>query len=89
MTANKTYKFEHNGTTHEIPSLAALPMGALRKARKIEDETDKLFTMLEVVMPEGSPALAALDSMDTEAFQTFLAGWTQGAPMGESSSSES
>ena len=88
MTA-KIYTFEHNGKTYEIPSLAALPMGALRKARKIQDETDKLFTMLEVVMPEGSPALDAIDAMDTEAFQTFLTGWTQGAPMGESSSSES
>lgn len=88
MTA-KIYKFEHDGQTYEIPSLAALPMGALRKARKIQDETDKLFTMLEVVMPEGSPALEAIDLMDSEAFQTFLAGWTQGAPMGESSSSES
>lgn len=88
MTA-KTYKFEHKGKTFEIPTLSAMPIGAVRKARKIEDETDKLFTMLETVMPEGSPALAAIDSMDTETFAKFLEGWTQGAPLGESSSSES
>jgi hypothetical protein len=64
-------------------------MGAIRKGRKAKDEADQLFTMLEAVMPEGSPELDAIDSMDADEFKTFMESWTQGAPLGESSSSES
>jgi hypothetical protein len=85
----KTFTFTHEGAEHTIPSFAALPMGALRKARKGEDEADKVFIILEYVLPEDSEALAAIDGMDPEAFGEFLQEWTQGAAVGESSSSES
>jgi hypothetical protein len=88
MTA-KTYKFTHNGKKHSIPAFAELPMGALRKARKAEDDGDKVFTILEAVLTEQDPALAAIDSMNGSEFASFLEGWTQGAAVGESPSSES
>lgn len=88
MTA-EVFTFEHAGKTYSIPTLKSLPVGAIRKARKGKDETDTLFIMLESVMPEGSPELAALDAMNNEEFAKFLEAWTQGAPLGESSSSES
>jgi hypothetical protein len=88
MTA-KNYKFEHKGKTYSIPNFNELPMGALRKARKANDEADQAFTIIEVVMGEDSAELAALDSMTAKEFQAFLEGWTQGAPLGESSSSAS
>lgn len=85
--ASKTFTFTHNGETYTIPSLAALPVGVTRKARKATDEADQVFTMIELSMGEDSPALAAIDTMDGEQFDAFLQGWTQGAPMGESSDS--
>lgn len=90
MTAkNKTFEFEHKGKTFTIPAFSALPMGAIRKARKAKDEGDQVFTIIEIMLGEDSPELAALDAMDGDEFQVFIAGWTQGAPLGESSSSES
>jgi hypothetical protein len=89
MTAPKTYTFEHKGKSFTIPSFTALPMGAIRKARKAKDEADQAFTILEAVMPEDSPELAAVDSMAAAEFNAWLEGWTQGSSVGESVSSES
>lgn len=87
MAAKKTYTFEHEGKSFTIPSFSALPVGAIRKARKAKDDADQAFTILENVLGEDSPELAAVDAMDPEAFEAFLTGWTQGAPVGESSDS--
>ncbi len=90
MTAKKkTFEFEHDGKKYTVPAFNALPMGAVRKARKAKDEGDQVFTIIEIMLGEDSPELAALDAMDGEEFQQFMAAWTQGAPLGESSSSES
>lgn len=89
MTAKEQeYSFTHNGQTYTIPSFAALPMGALRKARNSKNETDQVFTILEAVMPENSPELAAVDTMSSAEFTKWLDGWTGGASVGESSGSE-
>ena len=87
MSDSKTYKFTHNGKTYSIPAFNSLPTGVIRKSRKGEDDTDRTFLILEAVMPEGSPELAALDAMSTEDFIEFLKGWTQGSSVGESSDS--
>ena len=89
MTAEtaKTFTFTQNGETHTIPTLAAMPVGAIRKARKAKDDTDQVFTILETTIGEDSPALASIDTMDGEQFEAFMAGWTQGSPLGESSDS--
>lgn len=84
MTAKDTYSFKHNGKEYTIPAFTALPMGAIRKARKAKDEADQAFTILEAVMPEGSPELDAIDAMGPTEFNAWLEGWTQGAPVGES-----
>jgi hypothetical protein len=81
--AVKTHSFKHNGKTYTIPLFADVPMGALRKARKAQDDGDKVFIILEEVLPEGNPALAAIDTMNGPTFAEFLKGWTQGAPLGE------
>lgn len=88
MTASKIYAFEHKGIKYEIPAFGSLPIGAIRKARKATDQADQAFTILEAVMPEGSPELDAIDSMDSSEFNEWLDGWTTGAPLGESSGSE-
>lgn len=88
MAANN-HKFTHQGKTYTIPAFDSLPMGAIRKARKAKDEADQAFTIIETVMGIDSPELAAIDTMTAPEFQTWLEGWTQGAPLGEASSSES
>jgi hypothetical protein len=88
MAASKTYTFDFKGESYTIPAFNALPMGAIRKARKAKDESDQAFTIIESVMGEGTPALEALDQMNPEEFNTWLEGWTQGAPVGESVGSE-
>ena len=83
------YSFTHNYKTYDIPSFSELPVGAIRKARRAKDEADQAFTILEAVMGEDSPELAAVDSMLPAEFQEFILGWTQGAGTGEALSSES
>ena len=86
---SKTFTFDFAGESYTIPSFNALPMGAIRRARKCADEVDQAFTILELVVGEDSPALDALDRMDGDEFNEWFTAWTQGAPLGESSSSES
>ena len=85
--AAKVYTFEYNKSTYEIPLFSELPMGAVRKARKATDDIDKAFIIIEEALGDDAPALQALDSMKAAEFQKFLEGWTQGAPLGESSGS--
>lgn len=87
MTASSEYKFEHNGKKYSIPSFSALPMGAVRAARKAADDADKAFVIIEYVLGEDSPEIKALDTMTAQEFSEWLTGWTQGAPLGESVSS--
>jgi hypothetical protein len=88
MTTNKTFTFEYDGKEYTIPSIAALTSGVLRKTRKIEDELDKTYTILEELLGEDSEALAALDKMDIPEFSEWATKWTQGVSLGESSGSE-
>lgn len=83
------YKFTINKTEYEIPAFADMPAGALRKARKGTDDMDKAFTILEEVVGVDSPTLIALDQLSVTEFGKWMEGWTQGAPLGEASSSES
>jgi hypothetical protein len=85
MTAKaETYKFTHNGRTYHVPSLKSVPTGVIRKTRKLTDDTDKSFTILELLLGEDSPELEAIDSMNPDEFADWLNGWTGGAPLGES-----
>lgn len=83
------YSFKHAGKKFQIPLFTDIPMGVIRKSRRASDDMDKAFIILETLMGEGSPEMEAVDSMNAAEFQEFLAGWTQGAPVGESVSSES
>lgn len=86
---DKTFEFTVNGDKFSIPAFADLPMGVLRKSRHATDEMDKVFTIVEDIMGTDSAELAAIDSMNATEFASFLAEWTGGAPVGESSGSGS
>jgi hypothetical protein len=87
--SKKTFSFEYEGNTYEIPSISELPNGILRKTRKIEDELDKSYTILEELLGIDSKELKALDKMTVEQFSEVIQKWTSGASLGESSGSES
>jgi hypothetical protein len=87
MTAKATYDFEHKGKKYSVPTFANLPVGAVRAARKATDDADKAFIIIEYLLGEDSPEIKAIDTMTSKEFATWLEGWTQGAPLGESVSS--
>jgi hypothetical protein len=88
MTAKNPVTFEHAGRTYELPHIQDIKPGAWRKARKGTDEMDKAFLLLEFVLGEDSDALAAIDELEPEVFNTLITEWMQGATPGESVSSE-
>jgi hypothetical protein len=87
MTAKDKYEFEHKGKKYSIPSFGNLPVGAIRAARKSADDADKAFIISEYILGSDSPEIQAIDTMTATEFATWLDGWTQGAPLGESVSS--
>jgi hypothetical protein len=88
MSAKKDlFTFEHDGKTFSIPRFSDLPAGALRKARKSDDDLDKAFTIIEYVMGEDSEELSAVDHMTVSEFAEFVKDWTGGTSVGESSGS--
>ena len=83
------FTFTWDGKEYTIPGVKSLPTGIIRKTRKIEDETDQAFTVLELLLGEDSEALAALDAMPASDFSNVMIEWQKGATLGESSGSES
>jgi hypothetical protein len=86
---DSTFTFFIDDVEYIIPAFTNIPMGVLRKSRHATDEMDRVFSIVEAVMGSDSPELAAIDKMSATEFADFLAEWTGGAPVGESSSSES
>jgi len=79
-----SYAIEHNGKKIDLPDFKELPVGVIRKARKVDAE-EAMWFILEEVLDEKN--LAVIDSMPLSVFTEAMNGWTQGAPLGESSQS--
>jgi len=89
MSTKETYTFTYEGKEYTIPSIKSVPNGVIRQTRRIEDELDKTYTIIELLLGEDSKELAVLDKMTLEEFIDFSNAWTQGASVGESNGSES
>ena len=76
-----TYTIEHNNKKVVLPTFTNLPVGVIRKARKMEAD-EQMWFMLEAVLYEKG--LAVVDTMSLSEFTEAMNGWTQGAPLGES-----
>ena len=76
-----SYEIEHNKNKITLPSFSNLPVGVIRKARKLEAD-EQMWFMLESVLDEKG--LSVIDSMSLSEFTEAMKGWTQGAPVGES-----
>lgn len=81
---SKTYEFTVGGKEYTIPAFSSLPAGALRRARKADDDLDKAFTILEYTLGLDSKELTAVDAMTVDEFGEFVKGWTDGVSVGES-----
>ena len=79
-----SYTIEHNGKKVELPDFKELPVGLVRKSRKLADEEQSWF-ILESLLNEKQ--LAVIDEMSVTEFAQAMNGWTQGASLGESSQS--
>jgi hypothetical protein len=74
--ALEKFHFEQDGNEYTIPRINQVPMGIIRKTKNIEDKMDQAFTILVMLLGEGSPEMDALDAMTAEEFNEFLEGWT-------------
>ena len=77
------FKFEINGQQFEIPNFADLPLGALRKARKTDNELDATFELLEHVTQDCPETLQAIDTLSVTEFGEWFENWAGGASLGE------
>jgi hypothetical protein len=75
--------FEHNGSSYELPDIKTVKPGVMRKARKGENEMDKTFLLLELLLGDDSPTMLALDDLTPEDFNKVIGDWLQGAQLGE------
>lgn len=75
-----------DGHTITLPKLENVPLGIVRKTRKLE-QGDMVFTMLEMLIPEES--LEHLDSFDRSVLDGLMTAWKESseASLGESSAS--
>lgn len=79
-----SFVIEHKGKKVTLPTFKEMPMGVIRKARKLSED-EAMWLMLEEILSEAD--LAVIDSMSLGEFTEAMKGWTQGSPVGESSES--
>lgn len=70
-----------------LPHPGKMDSGIIRKARKQTSDVDQLFFIVESLADEDT--LDLLDQLNMIELAEFYKSWTQGANLGESSSSES
>ena len=76
-----SYTIEHKNKKIILPKFNELPVGVVRKARKLIED-DQMWFILEGVLSEKD--MAVIDGMTIKEFTEAMNGWTQGAPVGES-----
>lgn len=76
-----SYTITHNKKKITLPAFTDLPVGVIRKARKMEAD-EQIWFVLEAILSEKD--IATLDSMSVTEFATAIGGWTGGTPVGES-----
>lgn len=81
----KGFTFTSGSKKITLPLFSDIPVGALRVSRKATDDMDKAFLIFENVLDEKT--LSVIDSLTVSELGELIAGWTAGAPVGESSES--
>ena len=76
-----SYEIKHKNKKITLPNFTELPVGVIRKARKM-DADEQIWFVLESVLTEKD--IAVLDTMNVAEFGEAISGWTGGTPVGES-----
>lgn len=76
-----SFKLEHKGKSITLPDFKDIPVGVIRKARKLTQD-EQMWFILESILSDKD--LEILDSLPISDFTTAMNSWTQGAPLGES-----
>lgn len=76
-----SYTVTHKNKKVVLPDFIDLPVGVVRKARKMDME-EIIWYVLESILSEKD--IATLDSMSVKEFKQAMDGWTGGTPVGES-----
>jgi len=74
------YKIEHNTKVIDLPDFGQLPIGILRRARKVE-ESEQTWFILEELLSDRD--LKILDTLPTSEFIQHMKAWTGGTSLGE------
>lgn len=64
----------------DLPPFSQMPVGIIRKTRKITDEGDKFFTILESICTEAD--LALIDTLTSVELASFMEAWTAHSGVG-------
>ena len=84
---NNKYTFTFKGKEYSITSVNAIPNGVIRKTRKIQDEVDKSYTIIELIVGDDEELLEVFDAMTVSEFTAFIEAWSGTDKVGESSGS--
>jgi hypothetical protein len=74
------YKIEHNTKVIDLPDFGQLPIGILRRARKVEESEQTWFILEELLSDKD---LKILDTLPTSEFIQHMKAWTGGTSLGE------
>jgi len=75
-----SYVFEHNKKKIELPDFKDLPIGLVRKSRKLPEEEQTWFILEELL---DAKTMDLVDGMSVKEFTEMMSRWTQGAQLGE------
>lgn len=76
-----SFKLEHKGKSITLPDFKDIPVGVVRKARKLSAD-EQMWFILESLLSDKD--LEILDGMGVSEFSKAMNSWTQGIPLGES-----
>ena len=85
--STERFHYTIGGGAVDLPPFSQMPVGIIRKTRKITDEGDKFFTILESICTEDD--LALIDTLTGDGLAELMAAWTahSGVSLPESSAS--
>lgn len=86
--AFEQFHYVHNGTEFTLPKFKHAPVKVIRRVRSL-NQAEQIFAVLEALADDA--ALAVIDDMEAEQFNTFVTDWQNDSniTVGESSASAS
>ncbi|MFZ1361461.1 MAG: hypothetical protein WAS05_00805 [Candidatus Nanopelagicales bacterium] len=70
------FEYEIDGATVSLPKMDKLPVGVLRKVRKL-DQADQMFTLLEELLTDEE--LSLVDKLDSTGLEDLMRAWNSDA----------